>query len=90
MNLDNWAGRVFLHFFFFNFSLFNFGRGCKLATAVVVGHCLHRQASRCRRCCPPADGDYNGALLDFLEQADGLLVGHALDWNAINGEDFIA
>ena len=37
-----------------------------------------------------ANGDDHRTLLDLLEEADGLLVGHALDRNAVDREDLVS
>ena len=39
---------------------------------------------------PPSQYDDDDALPDLLEEGDGLGVGHALDGDAVDGEDLIA
>lgn len=58
---------------------------------LVVGEGLDGEAGGRRgRRRPPSDGDDDGAFLHLLEQPDRLLVGHALNGNAVDGKYFVS
>ena len=79
--------------FFSTSSFFCFVGGRKVSADADIGvQSLDGEIrSRDRGCGgSSANGDDHRTLLDLLEEADGLLVGHALDRNAVDREDLVS